>query len=747
VAADGDRRFPAWAAMATAALMMSHQVGGKSIRDALYLQAFGPERLPVMVMAAAAVSVLLGVFGARLFSRFSPARAVPWSFAASGLLQLAEWRLVEASPGLGAVAVYLHMVAFSAVLLSSFWLLLSEQLDPIEAKKRIGRGAGAGTTGSVLGGLLAAQWHELAGQGAEAALLGALGAIHLACGLLLLRAPRRGAAPQPEPEPWISPRKVFRSAPHLRHLALLVTLGTATAAILDFLYKRAATEALGRGEGLLEFFAYFNTGVALVSFALQTLASGRALERAGVGRTVGTMPALVSGGSLVALAAPLFPVVAGLRAVEAMLRGSLFRAGYELMYTPIPPSEKRAAKTVIDVGCDRLGDALGGAACQAALLMPGVPLTGLLLVATALIAAANTWVARQLDRIYVQVVERGLMHRAAQVFLSGAGDWTVDRELLESRYTTVPAVREAPKEVSRPAAPVVMDDAAWCLAELRSGQEARVKRVLEAQRPLDAVLAPAVIDLLAWQPVYSAAREALLSVRSPIAGQLGDRLADARCDVSIRRRIPSLLLAVGGRRAMQALLEGLQDERFEVRFRCSRALDELVCREPSLRPPEDVVYEAVARELSVDQNLWRSRQLLSEQGPAEPLPHLDEVLRERADRSLEHLFSLLALVLPREPLKAAFRSLHSDDAGLQALALEYLDGVLPAGPGAKLRALLERPAKGEARDVEQVVDALLKSHASIEMSLVRRLALEQAPPGRGGDTPAPETGPGRAKGR
>ncbi len=726
--------------MATAAFMMSHQVGGKSIRDALFLQAFGPERLPAMVMTAAVLSVLLGVFGARLFSRFSPARAVPWSFAVSGLLQLGEWRLVEASPGIGAVAVYLHMVAFSAVLLSSFWLLLSEQLDPVQAKKRIGRIAGAGTTGSVLGGLLAAQWRELAGAGQEAALLGALGVIHLICGALLLRAPRQTEAARPAREEWISPRKVLRSAPHLRHLAALVTLGTSAAAILDFLYKRAAAETLGRGDGLLEFFAYFNTGVALVSFALQTMVSRQALEKAGVGRTVGAMPAMVGAGSLVALAAPLFPVFAGLRAVEAMLRGSLFRAGYELMYTPIPPSEKRAAKTVIDVGCDRLGDALGGAMCQAALLLPGVPVSGLLLVATALIAAANTWVARQLDRIYVQVVERGLLHRAAEVLLSGAGDWTVDRELLESRHiaATPPAAPEAARQ-PRAAAPAVIDDAAYCLAELRCGQEARVRRALEAQRPLDAVLVPAVIDLLAWNAIYPAAREALLSVRSPIAGQLGDRLADPKCDFSIRRRIPSLLLAVGGRRAMEALLAGLEDERFEVRFRCARALDELACRQPELRPPAEAVFAAVERELSVDQNLWRSRRLLAEQTPLEVLPHLDEVLKERADRSLEHLFSLLALVLPREPLKAAFRSLHSDDEALQALALEYLDGVLPSRLGARLRALLERPAGGEGRSVEEVVGALLESHASIEMSLVRRMERErtQAPPG--GGTPSPGT--------
>jgi len=746
VSGAGERRFPAWAALATAALMMSHQVGGKSIRDALFLQGFGPDALPVMVMTAAVLSILLGIFGARLFSRFSPARAVPWSFVFSGVLQIAEWRLAAASPRVGAVVIYLHMVAFAAVLLSSFWLLLSEEMDPVQAKKRFGRIAGAGTTGSVLGGLLAARWNELAGPGNEAALVAALGCIHLVCGVLLMLAPRRSLAARPAPEPMVSPRKVLRSAPHLRHLAALVALGTATAAIVDFLYKRAAAQTFGRGEGLLEFFALFNTGVALASFTLQTFLSRRALEKAGVGRTVGALPALVGGGSLVALAVPLFPVIAGLRAVEASLRGSFFRAGYELMYTPIPPGEKRAAKTVIDVGFDRLGDALGGAVCQAVLLLPGLPLTSVLLLATALFALTNTWVARQLDRIYVQVVERGLVYRAAEVLLSGAGDWTLDRELLESRYIGEPPAPAAPPLAPAPspappapAAPAVLDDAAWALAELRSGQTERVRRALAAQRPLDPVLVPAVIDLLAWNPIYPAAREALLSVRSPIAGQLGDRLADPRCDFAIRRRIPSLLLAIGGKRAAEALLVGLDDERFEVRFRCARALDELVCRHPELAPPPEVIFDAIERELSVDQNLWRSRRLLGEQNPLEQLPHLDEVLRERADRSLEHLFSLLALVVPREPLKAAFRSLHAEDEALRALALEYLDGVLPRGLGARLRSMLQEPAGAETRSVDEVVGELLRSHASIELSLRKKLETEPREPRSAGGTPSQGT--------
>jgi len=742
VAAASQRRFPAWAAMATAALMMAHQVGGKSIRDALFLQSFGAEALPRMVMAAAVLSVLLGVFGARIYSRFSPARAVPLSFLASGVLQILEWRLAGTSPRLGAVAVYLHMVAFAAVLLSSFWLLLSEEMDPVQAKKRFGRIAGAGTTGSVLGGLFAANWPNLAGAGHETALVAALGLIHLLCGLLLLRAPHSRQAQRGHPALWVSPRKVLRAAPHLRHLAALVALGTATAAIVDFLYKRAATQALGRGDALLEFFAYFNTGVALVSFTLQTLASRRALEKLGVGATVGSLPGMVAAGSLAAMAAPLFPVIAGLRAVEASLRGSFFRAGYELMYTPIPPSEKRSVKTVIDVGFDRLGDALGGAVCQAALWTPGTPLPGVLLLITALLALINTWVARQLDRIYVQVVERGLVHRAAEALLSGAADWTLDRELLESRYAEPapsPPPPSAPVQPTQPALPALIDDAALCLAELRSGQADRVRRALQAQRPLDPVLVPAVIDLLAWNAIYGAARETLLSVRSPIAGQLGDRLADPHCDVAIRRRIPSLLLAVGGRRAMEALLVGLADERFEVRFRSARALDELVCRQPELAPPADVIYDAIERELSVDRNIWRSRRLLGDQPPLEQIPHLDEILRERADRSLEHLFSLLALVLPREPLKAAFRSLHADDDALRALALEYLDGVLPRSLGSRLREILEQPPAAGPLDAARAVDELLRSHASIELSLRRRLEAEQTQPRSSSGTLSPDT--------
>ena len=57
----------------------------------------------------------------------------------------------------------------------------------------------------------------------------------------------------------------------------------------------------------------------------------------------------------------------------------------------------------------------------------------------------------------------------------------------------------------------------------------------------------------------------------------------------------------------------------------------------------------------------------------------------RAGQSLAHVFTLLSLVLPSQPLQIAFRSLHSQNSRLRGTALEYLEGVLPAeSPGAAL---------------------------------------------------------------
>jgi hypothetical protein len=102
---------------------------------------------------------------------------------------------------------------------------------------------------------------------------------------------------------------------------------------------------------------------------------------------------------------------------------------------------------------------------------------------------------------------------------------------------------------------------------------------------------------------------------------------------------------------------------------------------------------------------------------------VDEFLRDRAGRSLEHTFTLLSLVLPREPLQIAFRGLHAGDRMLRGTALEYLDSVLPPTVHEVLWPYLEpdRPAgrrtQAPPRDRDQLLDELVRSNQSIEINL------------------------------
>jgi hypothetical protein len=90
------------------------------------------------------------------------------------------------------------------------------------------------------------------------------------------------------------------------------------------------------------------------------------------------------------------------------------------------------------------------------------------------------------------------------------------------------------------------------------------------------------------------------------------------------------------------------------------------------------------------------------------------------------VFTLLSLVLEREPLQIAFRSLQTRDEYLRGTALEYLDRVLPDRIRQRLWPFLERrPVRRTARPHQDVIADLMRSHPSVLLNLeeVKRAAL------------------------
>jgi hypothetical protein len=703
--------------------MLAHQVAGKAARDGLFLTVFPATDLPKIVVLAALLSVLLALLFSKLLQWLGPGKVVPAAFAISGALHLIEWHTQNLAPRITVVLIYLHIVGLGAILLSGSWLLLSELFDPREAKRSFGRIAAAGTGGGVLGGIVAER--VVAWYGTEM-LLFLLAALHLICAGLawLLRAP---VAPTRSAEPEISPIEALRRTPLLWQLAALVFLGTCTAALLDYLFKLGATMSIGKGPGLVRYFAVYYTFCQVVTFLVQTLLTRRVLEPLGIARTVATLPLAVGAGSAAALLIPAFPMTVAVRAFEAVLRGSLFRSGYELLYAPVPASDKRAVKTIIDVGCDRMGDAVGAGAVQFMVwLGPALARPEILGSAIAL-SAISASIALRIGSAYRGVLEQGLVRRAQLVPDLGGETIAIGDSLLGTVFTNLPVVPAAAPERRReiPAAARAesTDAIPRALVELRSADVQRVLAALGPDKAWNPILGSQVIQLLAWDPVSQAARAFLERGADRIAGQLTDALLDPEVEFGIRRRIPRLLARSGSQRGVQGLIEGLRDSRFEVRFQCGRALDYLRQHREDLDFRTRDIYAAVERELSVSKTIWRSWRILDKRESSDEYNFLDGLLRERADQSLEHVFSLLAVVLPREPLMAAFRGLHEDDRNFHGLALEYLETVLPPNLRDRLWIILEEsPAQAQMTDpveTQALLDTLLRTNARMELKLKR----------------------------
>ena len=225
---------------------------------------------------------------------------------------------------------------------------------------RIGLGA---SLGGVAGGVLA--W-SAAGLLPVPAMLLVMAVFNVVCLLALtrLRASASGDAGKGAGSGGgtgpLSGFRLLGEVPYLRDLALIVALGAATEALLDYLLNAQAAAVFPRGQPLMSFFAMFHTGVGLLALAAQMTLSRPSLRSLGLAGTVALRPAAVAAGALLGLVDPRLWSALLARSAHGVLHNSLFRSGYELLYTPLPDHRKRPTKTIVDVGFDRLGTVAGG---------------------------------------------------------------------------------------------------------------------------------------------------------------------------------------------------------------------------------------------------------------------------------------------------------------------------------------------------------------------------------------------------
>jgi ATP:ADP antiporter, AAA family len=729
--------------------MIAQQVAGKATRDALFLSSFSVKTLPAMMAVSAVLSLVAALWLSRMMLRHTPAKVVPAGFALSTVALLATWALSFPAPRLAALALYVDTSLFGAAMISAFWSLINETFDPHTNRSAATAIAGGGTLGGLLGGLAA--W-RMSAVIAVPTMLPLLAGASLASfwGSLLLgrragasmvppqRAGAEGAA-KTIADLALTPLRGLRRAPYLRNLAVVVALGAVTSGLLDYVFSAEAARSFSKGPALLAFFSCFWLVVGILSFVLQLSLGKLALEKLGVAVTLALLPAVVVLGGAVGLVVPGLWSTAILRGGEATQRNSLFRAAYEMLYTPLSEEKKRSTKSLIDVGFDRVGTVVAAGIATVALAVSGARAEMVLLVIAIACAIVTLTRSRTIHRGYVSVLEESLRKEGTKAGVAAAPITVPSEERVAIRDEIVEQLEVLPPardlaaivagDVRRPAristdgsrAPGLgpalqsFDASLQAVAELRSRDPERVRRVLSAEEPLAPPLAAFAILLLADKDLHMDAIRALRKCAPKTTGQLVDALCDERSELDVRRRVPRILSECPTRGAADGLTRGIADERFEVRYECARALLRITARDPGLVIAPEQVIAMVQREVALGKDVWRSQpvpELDEDENEAPAL--IDRLLRDQIDRSLEHVFTLLALMLDRQSLHIAFKALHDSDQRLRGTALEYLETVLPDEVRDAVWPFLgeERPMRPTRSSVEILADLRGASEAA-----------------------------------
>jgi ATP/ADP translocase len=728
----GDQHRAGWIATVTALVVVAGFIAGKAARDAILLSHFGIKTLPIFITISALIALPIILVAGKLMTRFGPARLMPALNLISAAFSVVEWFLLARYPRSTTIAIYFHLSTSGAVLVSGFWSIINERFDVQSAKRHIGRIGMGATLGGIAGGMIA---QGTAVYLAPDAILLVLAGLQVACAVTLYLS--RDTSIRPPSAPRFALGVVTRSQ-LLRNLGFVVVLGAVAAGVLDYVFK-ADIVATASGGGLLRSLAIYYTVTSVVTAVVQVAICGPLIARLGVPRSVATLPMVVTAFGLVALAVPAAFAAMVARGAEAITRSSIYRAGYELLYAPLPEADKRPTKIVLDVGAERVGDLVGAQLVGLIVYMMVDPRIGLLIAAVATGAIAVVFAIR-IPRSYTLALEDSLVARG-DPDPEGTGKplaaWPIGGPIVGQAGDLSPLplrILDHPRRRRPAVAPTAAqrDQVSLTITELRSQDPGRIKRALATE--LTPELAALVVGLVARDDVGREALAALRTIAPRCTGMVVDALLDQTREVVVRRRLPEVLFAGEPTLAAWGLWRGLVDPSFEVRYRCGAVLSRLASSGRLAPVTSETVFEAVRRELIIDPTAWKNQRVADDQivASAHEGRERDEALLSHSGSALEHVFTMLGLVLPAEPLRIALHAVETDDPALRETALEYLESILPTDVRIQLWPLLETessmaraavvvadaalPVRG-ARSTDELVAALNLAYSTIRASL------------------------------
>jgi HEAT repeat protein/ATP/ADP translocase len=351
----------------------------------LLIANLGADVLPEVYIGSALLLISVGFFFIPMVDRLDRVRLFTITLAFFALVLAITHHLGERAPDLIYRGLYLLCYLMKGLVFLQYWLIAGEVADLRQAKRIFPILLGFSLTGGLAASLAASvlpRWIPTEDLLFVAAIL-------LAAGLIPTRVVARRYRERLQhpglPVPfhvsdiWTQVRsdlKISLSSRLLRNLSLSTLLFALLAQFMDFFMGKAASLHYVDATGIVEtgaltaFYAALNASVIGVGAVLQFLVANRLISSVGVtrGQITGSLAFLAGFGAIAVslivtgngLGLAFFYAVLASRALQKVLRISIYRSSIDLIYNPIPSERRGRAKAFKETVIEPVGVLLGG---------------------------------------------------------------------------------------------------------------------------------------------------------------------------------------------------------------------------------------------------------------------------------------------------------------------------------------------------------------------------------------------------
>ncbi len=365
----------------------------RPVRDEMGV-AVGRDQLPTLFVAVFFVMLAaVPVYG--WVSSHVPKRLiVPVVYGFFILNLIAFWVLLSGDGRTQTIASVFFVWAsvFNLFVVSLFWIVMSDLYAPDQAKRLYGFIAAGGSAGALAGPIITQTFVHMIGPDSLLLVSALLLSLALAAAMLLRQiAPARAAGEhrdRPVGKDILAGAVRVWQSPYLFRIALWILLGNLVSTFFYLEQSRIIGETLSDRTARVELLARLDLAVSVLTILLQVFATGRLVERVGVGIAAATLPAWCAAGLVGLAISPTLLVIVSIMAVERALAFAFATPAIKVLYTVVDPDEKYKAQNFIDTVVFRGGDAASGWLFNA--MGKGLGLSGAFVALTA-IPAALAW--------------------------------------------------------------------------------------------------------------------------------------------------------------------------------------------------------------------------------------------------------------------------------------------------------------------------------------------------------------------